>query len=177
MSTSHVADLLQDKARQSPQKKLFSVGPDTVLRPTLPYAISKQACENYVRHFRESGRLGSYVIARFFGAFGPYEPERKIYTRLVRWAMEQPDQPFEIEDHLGAFAAILGVEAAGARVPIVGFRTHGFFHPRHELAHPLVRVVQLGPGAVGVEVAEVRQDPDALVIGKLHHLRQPFAVR
>lgn len=72
------------------------VGPDTVLQPTLPYAISKQACERYVRHFRESGRIGSYVIVRFFGAFGPYEPERKIYTRLVRWAVERPDEPFEI---------------------------------------------------------------------------------
>jgi nucleoside-diphosphate-sugar epimerase len=72
------------------------VGPETELRPTLPYAISKQATEQYVRHFRESGRVGSYVIARFFGAYGPYEPDRKIYTRLVRWAADTPDQPFEI---------------------------------------------------------------------------------
>jgi nucleoside-diphosphate-sugar epimerase len=28
--------------------------------------------------------FGSYVIIRFFGAYGPYEPERKIYTRLVK---------------------------------------------------------------------------------------------
>ena len=72
------------------------VGPDTPLRPTLPYAISKQACEHYVRHFRATGRIGSYIIVRFFGAYGPYEPERKIYTRLVRWALEAPDEPFEI---------------------------------------------------------------------------------
>ena len=31
MSTSSVAELLQDKARQAPQKSLFSIGPDTVL--------------------------------------------------------------------------------------------------------------------------------------------------
>ena len=31
MSTSSVAELLLDKARQAPQKGLFSIGPDTVL--------------------------------------------------------------------------------------------------------------------------------------------------
>ena len=74
------------------------VGPDTPLDPKLPYAISKLACEQYVKSFRKSGRIGSYVIVRFFGAYGPYEPERKIYTRLVRWAADTVSTavPFEI---------------------------------------------------------------------------------
>ena len=72
------------------------VGPETAVNPTLPYAISKLSCEHYVRHFREAGRIGSYVIVRFFGAYGPYEPERKIYTRLVRWGVESSSEPFDI---------------------------------------------------------------------------------
>ena len=62
------------------------VGPETRLNPTLPYAISKLASEQYVKAFRKRGRSDGYVILRFFGAFGPFEPARKIYTRMVRWA-------------------------------------------------------------------------------------------
>jgi len=29
------------------------------------------------------GKLAEYVILRFFGAYGPYEPARKIFTRLI----------------------------------------------------------------------------------------------
>lgn len=72
------------------------VGPETPVNPTLPYAISKLAAEQYVRFFRKSGRVGGYVILRFFGAYGPHEPERKIFTRLVRWAIASGDEPFEV---------------------------------------------------------------------------------
>lgn len=61
-----------------------SVGPASALHPTLPYAISKWASERYVMHAQKKGRIGSASIARFFGAYGPYEAERKIYGRLVR---------------------------------------------------------------------------------------------
>lgn len=60
------------------------VGPASAVRPTLPYAISKWASERYVMHARQQGRVGTASIARFFGAYGPYEAERKIYGRLVR---------------------------------------------------------------------------------------------
>ena len=50
----------------------------------LPYAISKWASERYVMHAQHQGRIGTASIARFFGAYGPYEAERKIYGRLVR---------------------------------------------------------------------------------------------
>ncbi len=61
------------------------VSPTSALSPTLPYAISKLAAEQYVRafvEFRET--LRSATIIRFFGAYGPYEPSRKLYTKLVR---------------------------------------------------------------------------------------------
>lgn len=66
------------------------VRPGVVLEPHLPYAISKLAAEHYVRWFTRAGHVKSAVNVRFFGAYGPHEPERKIYTRLVRaFALER----------------------------------------------------------------------------------------
>jgi len=60
------------------------VSPDMHVSPILPYAISKLASEAYVRHFRKRGAIREYLLVRFFGAYGPHEPSRKIFTRLVR---------------------------------------------------------------------------------------------
>lgn len=60
------------------------VTPSSVPAPRLPYAISKLASESYLKHFRHQGRLQDSVAVRFFGAYGPYEPARKVYSRLVR---------------------------------------------------------------------------------------------
>lgn len=67
------------------------VSPASALSPTLPYAISKLAAEQYVRVFVELREtLRSATIIRFFGAYGPYEPSRKLYTKLVhRFAFER----------------------------------------------------------------------------------------
>ena len=66
------------------------VSPAVTVSPRLPYAISNWACEHYARAFARQGRVGQYVNLRFFGAYGPYEPPRKIYTKLVRrFAFEQ----------------------------------------------------------------------------------------
>ena len=65
------------------------VNPQSKIEPKLPYAISKLASELYVKFFRKENRIGNYIILRFFGAYGPYEPNRKIYNKLVRnFAME-----------------------------------------------------------------------------------------
>ena len=60
------------------------VDPESALRPTLPYAISKWASERYVMFAKAQGRIREASIVRFFGAYGPHEPARKIYGRLVR---------------------------------------------------------------------------------------------
>jgi nucleoside-diphosphate-sugar epimerase len=73
-----------------------AVGPETPVAPTLPYSIAKQAAEHYVRFFRKEGHVGRYAILRFFGAYGAYEPARKIFTRLVRWATAPGHAPFEV---------------------------------------------------------------------------------
>jgi UDP-glucose 4-epimerase len=62
-----------------------AVSPDTAVSPRLPYAISKLASEQYLRFFTEHRRtVGSYVNVRFFGAYGPYEPARKITTKWLQ---------------------------------------------------------------------------------------------
>jgi len=62
----------------------------TPIAPTLPYAIGKLVCERYIEfHHHRRHSIDNYLIARFFGAYGPYEASHKIYTRLVRaFAME-----------------------------------------------------------------------------------------
>jgi len=65
------------------------VSPSTAVAPRLPYAISKLASEQYVRFFAERRHaVGSYINVRFFGAYGPYEPLRKITTRWMRAVMD-----------------------------------------------------------------------------------------
>jgi nucleoside-diphosphate-sugar epimerase len=66
------------------------VSPLVEVSPRLPYAISKLASENYLRFFRDRGQIGEFTAVRFFGAYGPYEPERKLYSRLVtRFGIER----------------------------------------------------------------------------------------
>jgi UDP-glucose 4-epimerase len=64
------------------------VTPAITAAPRLPYAIAKLASEQYVRAFVERRGGGSFVNARFFGAYGPFEPERKITTRWMRGVMD-----------------------------------------------------------------------------------------
>ena len=65
------------------------VSPETAVAPRLPYAISKLASEHYLRAFAERRHtVDSFVNVRFFGAYGPYEPERKITTRWMRGMMD-----------------------------------------------------------------------------------------
>jgi len=59
------------------------VFPEASVLPKLPYAISHLASEQYVKFFASQGKISNYIILRFFGAYGPYEPPRKIYTKLI----------------------------------------------------------------------------------------------
>jgi dTDP-glucose 4,6-dehydratase len=72
------------------------VTPASPVNPRLPYAISKLASEQYVRYYAERrGRPASYVNVRFFGAYGPYEPVRKITTRFLT-AVARGDREFAL---------------------------------------------------------------------------------
>jgi nucleoside-diphosphate-sugar epimerase len=73
------------------------VGPDSPVAPTLPYAISKLAAEHYIKAFACHLQTPTHAtIVRFFGAYGPYEPARKLYTRLVRRFAFERDPRFTV---------------------------------------------------------------------------------
>lgn len=70
---------------------------DSPTNPSVPYGISKLASELYIRAYAQHRKEGmQYVIARFFGAYGPYEPARKIYTNLVKSFGLKREQTFRI---------------------------------------------------------------------------------
>jgi UDP-glucose 4-epimerase len=89
-----------------------AVTPNTPVSPVLPYAISKLACEQYVRFFAERrGRPESYINVRFFGANGPYEPDRKITTRWLR-ALEAGQREFTLRGDGGNLIDFMYVDDA-----------------------------------------------------------------
>ena len=72
------------------------VTPATPCAPKLPYAISKLASEQYLQFFCERrGTVSSYVNVRFFGAYGPYEPARKITTKWLQ-ALAKGEREFVV---------------------------------------------------------------------------------
>ena len=72
------------------------VTPATPVSPKLPYAISKLASEQYLQFFCERrGSVSSYINVRFFGAYGPYEPARKITTKWLQ-ALARGERAFAI---------------------------------------------------------------------------------
>jgi len=61
------------------------VDSQTHCHPLVPYGINKLSSELYVRFFAErTDKIEQYVNIRFFGAYGPREPARKIYTMLIK---------------------------------------------------------------------------------------------
>ncbi len=73
------------------------VDPETRLNPTLPYAISKYTSELYVKSYHNRQRsFDKYVILRFFGAYGPYESPKKIFTKLINSFYLKKESNFSI---------------------------------------------------------------------------------
>ena len=106
-----------------------AVTPATPVTPKLPYAISKLASEHYLQFFCERrGSVSSYVNVRFFGAYGPYEPGRKITTKWLQ-ALARGERVFVIrgdgrnlidfmyvDDAVDGFLAL--VKAKGTRLTV-----------------------------------------------------------
>ncbi|MBI1797660.1 MAG: NAD-dependent epimerase/dehydratase family protein [Candidatus Eisenbacteria bacterium] len=110
------------------------VHPGVAIAPRLPYAISKLAAEHYLRSFVARGQVGSAVAVRFFGAFGPHEPERKIYTKLVRaFAIERRNtftirgdgknliDAMYVDDAVRGLKLLLGAPAAAGTFETIDF--------------------------------------------------------
>lgn len=61
------------------------VSPQAAVSVDLPYGITKLSSELYIKYFcNRRKNIREYVILRFFGAYGPMEPPRKIYTNLIK---------------------------------------------------------------------------------------------
>lgn len=68
-----------------------AISPSCSVAPKLPYAVAKLASERYADYFTGKN-FEETVVLRFFGAYGPHEPARKIYSLLVKWlAFERRD--------------------------------------------------------------------------------------
>lgn len=60
------------------------VHPGLSVTPTIPYSVDKLSSELFIRYFQENtDHIENYVNLRFFGAYGPMEVPRKIYTNLI----------------------------------------------------------------------------------------------
>ncbi len=87
------------------------VPPAIPLRPSIPYAIGKHASELYVQYAAERGWSDGYVVLRFFGAYGPHEPSRKITTKLVQ-AVRAKQSEFTIFGDGGNLIDVMYVDDA-----------------------------------------------------------------
>ena len=72
--------------------------PDSPRRAFWPQArwVPSLLYSRYLEHFASSGRIKNLTIVRFFGAYGPFEAERKIYGRLVRQFGLKQDPRFTV---------------------------------------------------------------------------------
>lgn len=89
------------------------ITPDSKIDPPLPYAISKVAAEQYVKFYSSvKKRISGYIILRFFGAYGPYEPERKIFTKLIDTFLIKKERRFKIRGDGNNYLDVMYVEDA-----------------------------------------------------------------
>ena len=73
------------------------VNPSLPVNPTIPYSVAKLASERYIEHFQKNtDHIDNYLCLRFFGAYGPMEPSRKIYTNLTRAFFVNPQSGYTL---------------------------------------------------------------------------------
>jgi nucleoside-diphosphate-sugar epimerase len=74
-----------------------AVSPEIKISPKLPFAITKLASEQYIKFYQQRRKnIEDYTIVRFFGAYGPYELERKIHTKLIETFYFKNESSFTI---------------------------------------------------------------------------------
>lgn len=140
------------------------VSPESRLNPSLPYAISKLACEHYILHLKKRKLIDNYVILRFFGAYGPYEPPSKIFSRLVKAFCIEGKQEFTITGDGNNFIDAMYVEDA----------THGITSViKSETRNVTVDLASGNPKTINelvIKVAEIFQKKEI----KLRHEKWPL---
>ena len=142
------------------------VGPSSSVSPKLPYAISKLAAEQYIRAFAYHYQTPRHAtIIRFFGAYGPYEPPRKLYTKLVRRFAFERNPHFTVigdgENYIDAMYiddAIRALLAALTLPPVKGVRCIDLGVGSHETVN---QVVTRAAHAFGLEPQISHEGPTA----------------
>lgn len=100
------------------------VGPDTIVDPTMPYALSKRYVEGYVRSRVADGHAEGAVIIRLYNAFGPGERPTRLVPRVVEairagapfrltGAADSLSDPVYVEDVTTALIAAVSSELSG----------------------------------------------------------------
>jgi len=141
------------------------VSPAHRLKPSFPYAISKLACERYVDFFKKSEAINSYVVLRFFGAYGPHEPPRKIFTKLVKAFYFEKSEEFVIVGDGNNFIDAMYVEDA-----VYGSKEEGPYSAEHRAG--------TGSGSRSLCAGDAHAYTDTLSpVGRHPHARGPATVR
>lgn len=73
------------------------VDPTMDLYPKFPYAVSKFAAEKYAQMNYYRDRIKhSIIVLRFWGAFGRFEPEWKLASRVIQYIKDGKNGKFRI---------------------------------------------------------------------------------
>jgi nucleoside-diphosphate-sugar epimerase len=135
------------------------VTPATPVITTLPYALSKHASEKYVEFFSTRGQIGAYINIRFMGAYGPYEPSRKVYFRLVNEIGVQGNTQFTIYGDGKNYIDAMYVEDMTKAVLKMLFSDKGNLTVDLGCGNPLTinELVREAAEAFGVDVSIIRE--------------------
>jgi UDP-glucose 4-epimerase len=128
------------------------------VQPQTPYGISKLTSELLIKSFSESRGSGlDYSIIRFFGAYGPYEAERKIFTNLVRAFGIRKEHSYAIRGDGTNFIDAMFVEDAVNAFFDIGLGERKKNVVNVSLAHPLSinELVQRVGNVFGVDNPEI----------------------
>jgi nucleoside-diphosphate-sugar epimerase len=60
--------------------------------PPSPYAVSKVACENYLRYFSHQNEINS-VVLRMSTMYGPHMPQNKFFSQVIAKALSNEPIP------------------------------------------------------------------------------------
>lgn len=141
----------------------------TPVFPIIPYGINKLCCELYIKYFKEyTDHVNEYVNLRFFGAYGPMEASRKIYTKLIKAIAINNEESFTISgdgqnviDAMYVDDAILGlmkvIESKKANVT-VDF-CQGYVLTIDELVMRVVKI--LGKDNIAIKHVGITPEPIA----------------
>lgn len=139
--------------------------------PHLPYAIGKLAGEHLVRSYSEAEPW----IVRFFGAYGPGEPDFKVTARMVRAFAQGATtfnlsgdgtnriDPMHIDDAAESLVALCGSNQPPQTIDLCqgeSLAMADYAALVYEASHPEAARTALELGFSGVAIEEMRGVPD-----------------